>query len=174
MQVPLEAVGKNLGDHPLLYVRDFSVNDTSLFPNLDSADMESLFEEYHNGEGLLGKVSQGPLCFIVSSKAELDWPNLWIQINPSVSVDGEGELITFFNILGRPQSKGVLSLDTEKYKAGVRDDVQLALIDNKLLTHPDDIEAFLEGNNNIFATHPFRGTNYWYPIHRYQVHFQNC
>lgn len=145
MKVPLEAVGKNLGDHPLLYITDFSANETSLFPKITSADMEIMFDEYHNGDGILSKVSQGPLCFIASTKATSNWPDLWIQINPQVSVDGEGESITFFNILGRPQSKGVLSLDTEKYKAGVRDDVELALIDSKLLTHPDDMEAFLEG-----------------------------
>lgn len=145
VKVPLEAVGKNLGDHPLLYVTDFSANDTSLFPKITSADMEKIFDDYHNGKGVLSEVSQGPLCFISSSKASSNWPDLWIQINPEVSVDDDKGSINFFNILGRPRSKGVLSLDTEKYRAGVRDDVELALIDSKLLTHPDDMEAFLEG-----------------------------
>lgn len=92
-------------------------------------------------------VSEGPQCFIASSKADPDWPDLWIEIHPIVSVDGKEQRIYFYNVVGRPQSKGLLSLDTDKYKAGVRDDVQLALIDYRLLTHPDDVEAMLDGKN---------------------------
>lgn len=155
MKVHLEAVGKNLADHVALNVPGFSVNDTSLFLEINSTNIEKVTEEYHNGEGALTTRGTagwvGVQGFIVSSKAKLDWPDIFIAIRTSVSIDGGEQRMTFTSIVGRPQSKGTVTLDTEKYKAGIRDDVQLALIDNKLLTHPDDIEVILEGKN-IIAT----------------------
>lgn len=144
VKVPLEAVGKNLGEHPLFILPGFAVNDSSIFLKVDASEIVQLSEEYHNGEGVLTKISIAQ-CFIASSKAKPGWPDLWIEINPRISVDGS-EVINFYNIVGRPQSKGILTLDTDKYKAGVRDDVQLALIDYKFLTHPDDVDVMLDGN----------------------------
>lgn len=102
-------------------------------------------EQYHNGGGgTLSLSTDGSQSFIRSSKAEPDWPNLWIQIQPEVSVDEEEQ---------GPKSKGTLTFDTNKYKAGIRDDAEFALIDYKFLTHPDDIEAILEGTKQISLTH---------------------
>lgn len=140
----MEAVGKNLGEHPLFILPGFSVNDSSIFPKMNSSEMEKMLEEYQNGKGVLTLISQAQ-SFLTSSMAEPDWPNLWIQINPGIRVDGAEEYINFFNIIGRPQSKGIFTMDTEKYKAGIRDDVQLAVIDFKLLSHPGDLESMLDG-----------------------------
>lgn len=149
MQIPtrvaLEAVGQNLGEHASFTMTGLSVNDSSLFLKIKSSETEKILEQYHNGEGVLSASADGAQCFIRSSKAEPDWPNLFIGLNPVVSVDDEEQRINFLNILGRPKSRGTLTLDTNKYKAGIRDDVDLALIDYKLLTHPDDVEAMLEG-----------------------------
>lgn len=160
MKVPLEAVGKNLIEHPTVPLLGFSVNDSSLFLNTDPSLLKNISDEYHRGEGLLtthntaanvndqGALllsSVGAQCFIVSSKAERDWPDIWIEMQPFVSIDGTDKGINFYSVIGRPLSKGKLTLDTEKYKAGVRDDVQLALIDYQLLAHPDDVDIMLEG-----------------------------
>lgn len=141
----MEAVGKNLEDHPAFIMSGFTVNDTSLFPKINPSDLEKISEDYHNGGGILSIIAEGPQCFISSSKAEPGWPDLWIEINPGISVDEESN-IHFINVIGRPQSKGLLTLDADKYRAGIRDDVELALIDCKYLTHPDDTEVMLEGN----------------------------
>lgn len=150
MKVPLEAVGKNLGEHPS-FIMGFSVNDTSLFPKIDPSDVEKISEDYHNGEGILALISEGPQAFIASSKAETDWPDLWIEMHPIISVNGEEQVVYFYDVIGRPKSKGTLMLDTDKYKAGVRDDVELALIDYGFLTHPDDAQVMLEGNKSTLA-----------------------
>lgn len=149
MKVPLEAVGKNLADHPGGGLSPFSANDTSLFAEMNTTDVERISEEYQKGGGMLATrgangwvQGQG---FIVSSKATLDWPDIKIAIRTSVGIDGDEPQISFLYTNERPKSKGVLTLDTEKYKAGVRDDVQLALIDLQLLSHPDDIEVLVEG-----------------------------
>lgn len=148
MKVPLPAVGKNLGEHPLIVLPGFTVNDSSIFPRMDSSEIEKILHGYHNGEGVLTIISQAQ-SFLTSSKAEPGWPNLWIQINPVIQVDEAEQHINFFNIIGRPQSKGIFTLDTEKYKAGIRDDEQLALIDFKLLSHPGDVESMLDGMTNV-------------------------
>lgn len=145
MKVPLEAVGKNLAEHPSFIMAGFTVSDSSLFLQMNSSDVEKIAEEYHNGEGVLGIVSEGPQCFIASSKAEPDWPDLWIEMHPNIRIDDEETHIYFYDVVGRPKSKGMLTLDTEKYIAGIRDDVQLSLIDYQFYSHPDDMEAMLDG-----------------------------
>lgn len=144
VKVTVEALGKNLADHPLFILPNFSVNDSSLFTKLDSSQIATITENFHNGNGVLTQIAEGQ-SFVVSSKAEASWPDLLIIIHPMASVDGR-EVLNFYSIIGRPQSRGLLTMDTEKYKAGVRDDVQLAVIDQKLLTHTDDVEAMLDGN----------------------------
>lgn len=146
MKVPLEALGKNLVDHPLLVLHSFAVNDSSLFTKLDSTQIEAITENFHIGGGVLTQIAEAQ-SFIVSSKAEAAWPDLLIIIHPMASVDGR-ETLNFYSIIGRPRSKGLFTMDTEKYKAGVRDDVELAVIDYKLLSHPDDIETMLDGKYN--------------------------
>jgi len=97
--------------------------------------------------------------------AEPGWPDLWIEINPGINIDGGESHIEFINVIGRPQSKGLLTFDADKYKAGIRDDVQLALIDCKYLTHPDDTEVMLEGIKFIFRiveTDAFKSLNLTY------------
>lgn len=169
-QVPLEAVGKNLVEHATLILRDFSVNDTSLFLSIKSSETEEYLEQYQNGEGILSRTSVGPQSFIRSSQAEPDWPNLWIMMQPSVRVDDAEQRINFYNILAIPKSKGTLSLDPIKYRAGTRDDTELALIDYQLLTHPDDIEAQLDGiKYEAVLAETFIIQNYC----RYQVYFPN-
>lgn len=145
MKVPLEAVGKNLADHPCFMMHGFSVNDTSLLPRIDLSEVENISEAFHKGEGPLTYVTEGPQCFIASSVAEPGWPDIWIAMDPVIDNNSGESIISFNNVIGRPQSKGVLSLDAEKYRAGIRDDVQLALIDFQFLTHPDDVEAMVEG-----------------------------
>lgn len=143
VKVPLEAVGKNLGEHPLFVLSGFTVNDSSIFLKMDSSEIEKFTEEFHNGKGVLTKNSEAQ-CFYSSSKAKPGWPDIWIAIDPQISVDGR-EIVNFYSFIGRPRSKGILTLDTNKYTAGVRDDQQLALIDYKFLTNPDDVEALLDG-----------------------------
>lgn len=143
MKVPLEAVGKNLGEHPLFVLSGFAVNDSSIFLKLDSTEIEKIAEEFHKGEGVLTKNTEAQ-CFFTSSKARPDWPDIWIAIHPRPSVDGT-EILSFYSFIGRPRSKGTLTLNVNKYVAGIRDDQQLALIDYKFLTNADDIEALLEG-----------------------------
>lgn len=161
MIVPIEAIGKNLIEHATFPIQGFQVNDSSLFPKMDPSVTANVSEEYHKGEGLLTThitatynneqgvltlISVGAQCFIVSSKAETEWPDIWIEMQPFVSVDGKEHGINLYSIIGRPRSRGLLTIDTDKYKAGIRDDVQLAVIDYKLLTHPDDVDIMLEGN----------------------------
>lgn len=164
MKVPLEAVGKNFVEHATLPILGFQVSDTSLFPTMDFSETQNVLEEYHKGEGLLTThtaaaydneqgvltiISVGAQCFIASSKAETGWPDIWIEMQPFVSIDGKQHGINFYSIIGRPHSKGLLTLDTDKYKAGIRDDVQLAVIDYKMLTHPDDVDVMLDGKNKL-------------------------
>lgn len=144
MKAAVEAVGKNLIEHPLFVLSGFAVNDSSIFLKMESSQIQKFTDEFHNGEGVLTKNTEAQ-CFMTSSKATPGWPDIWIAIHPLPSVDGI-EILNFYSIIGRPQSKGFLSLDANKYKAGVRDDQQLALIDYQFLTHPDDIEALLDGN----------------------------
>lgn len=141
----MEAVGKNLGEHPSFTVRDFTVNDTTLFPKIDAADLEKVFADFQNGEGVLTLLTEGQQCFIRSSVAEPGWPDLWMEMRPMYRVNDDEQRIRFYSVVGRPKSRGTLSLDAEKYKAGIRDDVQLALIDYRFLTHPDDAVVILEG-----------------------------
>lgn len=126
----------------------FTVNDTSLFPDIRSENVEQILADFHNGEGVLSFVSEGPQAFIRSSVAEPEWPDLWLEMHPLVSINGSPQRINFYNVIGRPRSRGTFSMDTEKYKAGIRDDVELALIDYQFLTHPDDVTAMLDGKEN--------------------------
>lgn len=130
--------------------------------------MANITEEYHRGEGLLTThvtaasindqgvlilTSVGAQCFITSSKAEIGWPDIWIEMQPFVSIDGTDKGINFYSVIGRPLSKGMITLDADKYISGLRDDVQLALIDYQLLAHPDDVDIMLEGKFTL----PFLG-----------------
>lgn len=137
-------------EHPLFILSGFSVNDSSIFLQVDSSEMEQFMEEFHNGYGVLTKNTEAQ-CFYTSSKAKPGWPDTWIAIHPMPSVDGV-EILNFYVVVGRPQSKGTIALDANKYRAGVRDDQQLALIDYKLLTNPDDVEALLEGKTILFLS----------------------
>lgn len=149
VKVHLEAVGKNLADHVSFSVSGFSVNDTSRFLEINSENIEEVIAAYHNGEGPLTTKGTSTWlagqCLIVSTKATTDWPDILIGLRTPVSIDGAEQFVNLNCAVGRPKSKGTLTLDTEKYKAGIRDDVQLALIDSRVLTHPDDAEVLLEG-----------------------------
>lgn len=145
----MEAVGKNLGEHPSFIMTGFTVNDTTLFPTIVSSETEKILTEYEKGEGILSIVSEGPQCFITSSVAEPEWPDLWIEMHPLIRVDSEVQQIRFYNVVGRPKSRGTFSLDADKYKTGIRDDVELSLIDYQFLTHPDDVVAMLDGIHNV-------------------------
>lgn len=123
----------------------FTVNDTSLFPSIRSDEVEQIVADFEKGEGVLTHVSEGPQCFIASSVAEPGWPDLWLEIHTHVRINDAPQQVTFYNIIGRPSSRGTFSMDTEKYKAGIRDDVELALIDYQFFTHPDDVTAMLDG-----------------------------
>lgn len=161
MKVSIEAVGKNLIEHATFPILGFYVNDSSYFPKMDPSVTQNISAEYHNGEGLLTThttatsnneqgvltmMSVGAQCFIASSKSESGWPDIWIEMQPYVTIDGSEQGITLYSSIGRPHSRGLLTIDTDKYKAGIRDDVQLANIDYKMLTHPDDVDIMLEGN----------------------------
>lgn len=143
--MPLEAVGQNLGEHPSFIMTGFTVNDTSLFPSITTAEMENIWKQFENGEGVLSIVSEGPQCFITSSVAEPGWPDLWLEIHPLVRVEGTEQRINFYNVVGRPKSRGTFSMDTAKYRNGVRDDEELSLIDYRFYSHPDDAVAILDG-----------------------------
>lgn len=161
MKVPLEAVGKNLIEHPSIFISSFPISDSSILPRVGLSDIANIAEEYHKGEGLLTtpgiyiRENEGgdltirltaAQCFIVSSKAEAGWPDILITIETFVNTEGNEQGVNFRSTIGRPRSKGLLTLDTEKYKAGIRDDVQIALIDYKFLTDPEDVDVILDGN----------------------------
>lgn len=173
MKVPLEAVGKNLLEHPSTFISSFLFpSDSSILPRVGLSDIANIAEEYHRGEGLLRTPGiyirpneRGGLtirltaaqCFIVSSKAEPGWPDILITIETFVNTEGNEQGVNFRSTIGRPRSKGVLGLDAEKYRAGIRDDVQLALIDYKFLTDPDDVDVILDGkrkNKKLFSHLP--------------------
>jgi len=167
VKVPLEAVGKNLGEHAALILSPFYVNDSSLFDRIDPTKTEELVKAYHEtGGGTLGMISEGPQIFAVSSKAENGWSDIWIAFIPHVMTGSEPQRISLYVVLGRPKSKGYIDLDGEKYKAGIQDDVQLANIDFKLFTHPDDVDVMLEGIKLALSvvedTTPFKKLNTTY------------
>lgn len=169
--MPLEAVGKKLEDHSIFWMTGFSVNDSSIFLKINSSETEKILEDFHNGTGILTLTVGGCHSFIVSSKAEPDWPDLRIDLNTQVGIDEQEPVLGFIIVLGRPKSKGIFSLDADKYKAGIRDDAQLAVIDYQLLTHPDDIDVIVEGNDKVTlrcsSVSVFR--NYF----RHQISFQH-
>lgn len=136
-------MGKNLVEHPLFVLSGFAVNDSSIFLKMDSTEIEKFTEEFHHGKGVMTRNTEAQ-CFITSAKARPGWPDIWIAIHPLTSVDGR-EVLNFYSVIGRPQSKGIVTLDANKYKAGARDDQQLALIDYQFFNHPDDVEALLDG-----------------------------
>ncbi|KAJ6635171.1 4-pyridoxate dehydrogenase [Pseudolycoriella hygida] len=164
VKVPLEAVGKNLIEHTLFVLSGLSVNDSSIFLDLNSSEIETVTQQFHSGDGIL-TVNTEAQCFFTSSKSsKKGWPDVWIAIHPRTGSDGTKNL-NFYPIIARPKSRGILSMDSLKYKAGVRDDQQLALIDYKFLTHPDDIEALLDGIKLIFKiidTKAFQSVNMTY------------
>jgi choline dehydrogenase-like flavoprotein len=132
---------------------------------MDSSELEKIMADFHNGEGILKLITEAQQAFIVSSKAEAGWPDIWISMDPNIRIDDQELEIHFFDILGRPQSKGTLTLDTDKYKAGIKDDVELALIDYQFLSHPDDMEVLLDGVKVIFQiieTEALRSINITY------------
>lgn len=141
----IEAVGKDISEHASVTLPVF-VNDTSQFIHVKSNEAESIFENYHNGHGVLATRHEGAQCFIRSSKAAADWPDLWIASHPTLAIDDESQIVRMYVVLGRPQSRGEYTMNTTAYKEGIRDDEQLALIDYKLLTHADDVDAMIEGN----------------------------
>lgn len=164
VKVPLEAIGKNLVEHPLFVLPGFAVNDSSIFLQVDSSQIDRISEQFHNdGDGVLTKNTEVQ-CFITSSKARPGWPDIWIAIHALPSVNGS-EILNFYTFLGRPQSKGSVTLDAVKYRSGVRDDQQLASIDYRFLTDVDDVDALLDAVKFIFKivdTEAFRSVNLTY------------
>ena len=134
-----------MGSHPALGLAPFHVYNSSLFPRINPEDTEKLIEDFRQGKGLLTSLLGGPQCFKCSSRVESGWPNLWIAMVPDIRTEDVLQSVSLFSVLGRPLSRGFISLNATLYKAGVRDDVQLALLDLGLLRHPDDVEDMLEG-----------------------------
>lgn len=146
MKVAIEAVGKEISEHVSVTL-PFIVNDTSQFIHVNSNETENILENYHNGHGVLATRHEGAQCFIRSSKATVDWPDLMIGAHPTLTIDNDSQIVNMYVVLGRPQSRGEYTMNTTAYKDGIRDDEQLALIDYKLLTHSDDVDAMIEGNS---------------------------
>lgn len=140
----MDAVGKEISEHVSVTL-PFVVNDTTPFIHVSTHDTESILENYHNGHGVLATRHEGAQCFIRSSKADPDWPDLMIAAHPTLAIDDEPQIVRMYVVLGRPQSRGEYTMDTTAYKDGIRDDEQLALIDYKLLTHADDVDALIDG-----------------------------
>lgn len=143
--MPIDAVGKEISEHASVTL-PFIVNDTSNFIHVKSNETERILENYHNGHGVLVTRHEGAQCFIRSSKADQDWPDLWIASHPTLAIDDEPQIVRMYMVLGRPQSRGEYTMNTTAYREGIRDDERLALIDYKLLTHADDVDAMVEGN----------------------------
>jgi choline dehydrogenase len=167
VKVPLESVGQNLGEHASIILSPFKVNDSSLFTRIHPEDTEKLVRQYHEEQsGVLAELHEGPQLFAESSFADPGWPDIWIAINPHVMFGDEEQILSFYVVHGRPKSRGYVSLNATKYKAGIRDDVQLAEIDFKLLTHPEDVDVLLEGIKLVFRvaeeTTPFKRLNMTY------------
>lgn len=153
----MSAVGKSISEHVSVTL-PFKVNDTSSFIHINSKDTESILESYHNGHGVLATRHEGAQCFIRSSKAEPDWPDMMIGAHPTLGIDDDAQIVNIYVVLGRPQSRGEYSMNTTAYKLGIRDDEQLALIDYKLLTHADDIDAMVDGES-ILKIHKVKRKN---------------
>ncbi|XP_037024090.1 glucose dehydrogenase [FAD, quinone]-like [Bradysia coprophila] len=164
VKVPLEAVGKHLQDHTMFPLFGFSTNDSSAFQKIDSSEIEKIMTDFHNGKGPLTTTGVGCHSFIVSSKADPHWPNFRIDLTVGMlaQLAETKPTVGFIVVLSRPKSIGSLTMDTDKYRAGIRDDEQLAIIDYNILTHPDDIDVILEGIRlvfNIIETQAFRSIN---------------
>ncbi|KAG4071087.1 hypothetical protein HA402_013401 [Bradysia odoriphaga] len=149
VKVALEAVGKDISEHVSVTL-PFVVNDTTPFIHVNANETEIILENYHNGYGVLATRHEGAQCFIRSSKAEPDWPDVWIASHPTLAIDNEPQVVRMYVVLGRPQSRGEYTMNTTAYKDGIRDDEQLALIDYKLMTHDDDVDAMIEGIKMTF------------------------
>jgi len=149
-----------LDDHPAIVLSPFHVNDSSLFPRINPEDTEKLIEEYRQGKGILASLTEGPQCFKASSRAESGWPNIWTAMAASIRTSDVPQVVSFYTVLGRQRSKGSVSLNTELYKAGIRDDVQLALIDFGLLRDPADVEDLVEGNGALSKINDTTSHNY--------------
>jgi len=116
VKVQLEAVGQNLGEHPALILSPFHVNDSSLFDRIDPTQTEEMLKEWHEtGKGTLGMLSEGPQCFIASTKAEAGWPDIWIAFNPHAMIGPELQILSFFVVHGRPKSRGYITLNSTAY-----------------------------------------------------------
>jgi len=146
VKVPLDAVGKGMSEHPSVIVTDFALNENdAMYPRIRENDTEKLIEDFRRGEGIFTMLLEGPQCFVESTKATPGWPDLWIEISPKIRTDDSPQNMLFIVVLGRPQSRGYIALNGTLYQEGIRDDTQLALIDFGLVTHPDDMDALVEG-----------------------------
>ena len=94
---------------------------------------------------------------MTSSRAIADgqtgWPDIQIDF-----IDGftsnpvqDPHQVRLYVILGRPKSRGVMTLNATAYKLGVRDDEELALIDYNILSDPTDVEVLVEGILHLFC-----------------------
>ncbi|XP_035715873.1 oxygen-dependent choline dehydrogenase isoform X2 [Folsomia candida] len=154
VKVPLPALGENVSEHPALWLGPWypESDNISLFHQVMHPDAtEAFVAQYLRGEGPLAYLGEGPQMFKVTSRALPDWPNLSVTIHlQPIRNPGDRPTVFFYVVLGRPQSKGKVTMNSTAYKAGIRDDVQLAEIDFNFLSHPDDAEDLLEGIQLVF------------------------
>jgi len=78
-----------------------------------------LKERHETGEGTLGMLSEGPQCFIASTKAETGWPDIWVTINPNVMIGSDPQALSFYVVHGRAKSKGYIALNSSTFYCGL-------------------------------------------------------
>ena len=136
VKVARPGVGRNLWEQPQAFVGPIYINDSSLLPKIHDGDEEELVRYHINGEGQLGETMEGPLAFLVSSRAkaagEGDWPDIqiwllqsWLRIEPAP--DGR-EFVIMFVANTRPRTPGSIRLNGTAWRAGETDDQKLAEI----------------------------------------------
>jgi choline dehydrogenase len=163
VKVPLPAVGQNVAEHPAIWLGPFHPEDGnySLFHQVMHPEAtEQYVDEFRRGVGPLTFLGEGPQAFKVTSRARPDWPNVSVTIHLlPIRNMADPPTVFFYIVLGRPQSKGHISLNGTAWKAGIRDDVQLAEIDFNFLSNTEDREDLLEGVQlawNITRTQAFQ------------------
>ncbi|ODM95747.1 Oxygen-dependent choline dehydrogenase 1 [Orchesella cincta] len=156
----LASVGQNLGDHLHLSISDIQYN-ASILPYVprmpEDREFEDMLQEYiETGEGILGILQEGVVGYVVSSRAkqagEETWPDIQFAYDPMCPAPSGDDLPTscFYLFNGRTKMRGEMRLNATAYKNGVKNDVELALIDYRVFEGEaaSDMDVLLEGIDN--------------------------
>ncbi|XP_021958610.2 glucose dehydrogenase [FAD, quinone] isoform X2 [Folsomia candida] len=146
----LPGVGQNLGDHPLAQLT-FEIGNAAAAAAFDAILPESDFEKelikFHSTprDGVFAKI-RAQQAFLVSSRAkengEKGWPDI-LLISTLFPEQNTSQM--YFSIaLGRPRSRGSVTLNRKAYLSREVNDENLAAIDLGSLADHTDLEVMLE------------------------------